>query len=386
MKNIQLLNKIDEKGIAVFNCEKYTLAEETENPCGILVRSASMHEYEFGSNLLAIARAGAGVNNIPIDRCSQKGIVVFNTPGANANGVKELTIAALMLSSRRIVEGINWATNLAGQTEVAKLVEKGKSQFSGPEIKGKTLGVIGLGAIGGMVANVAYSLGMEVIGCDPYITVNSAWSLSRAVAKAENYDEIYASSDYISIHVPSLPTTKNLINKESIAKMKDGVRIINMSRGDLVNNEDIVEAVKSGKVASYVTDFPSEELLGVEGIITIPHLGASTPESEENCAVMASEQMLDYLENGNIHNSVNYPEIVLPRKTKNRIVVLHDNIPKMLAQISTALSSDHINIESLLSHAKGQNAISLFDTNDEIPQSVIDKIMEIPSIIRTIVV
>ncbi|PKM63185.1 MAG: 3-phosphoglycerate dehydrogenase [Firmicutes bacterium HGW-Firmicutes-21] len=386
MKNIKLLNKIDKIGTDVFDTGKYLLSENAENPCGILVRSAVMHDMEFGSDLLAIARAGAGVNNIPLDRCSEKGIVVFNTPGANANGVKELAIASLLLSSRNIVGGINWAQGLKDQPDVEKLVEKGKSKFAGPELKGKTLGVIGLGAIGGMVANVAYSLGMEVVGCDPYITVNAAWSLSRAIAKAENYDEIYGSSDYITIHAPSCSTTKGMINAESIARMKDGVRIINLSRGDLVNNADIIAALRSGKVSAYVTDFPCNELLGVEGVIPIPHLGASTPESEENCAYMAAHQMIDYLENGNIRNSVNYPEIVLPRVTKNRVVVLHENIPNMLAQVSTTLSAVNINIESLLSHAKGTNAVSLYETEDEVGTDVIEKIMAIPAVVRVMVV
>ncbi|HAN20763.1 MAG TPA: 3-phosphoglycerate dehydrogenase [Clostridiales bacterium] len=386
MKNIKLLNKIDKIGTDVFNTSKYALSDKTENPCGIMVRSAVMHEMEFGSDLLAIARAGAGVNNIPIERCSEKGIVVFNTPGANANGVKELAIASLLLSSRKIVDGINWANNLKGQSDVEKLVEKGKSKFTGPELKGKTLGVIGLGAIGGMVANVAYSLGMEVMGCDPYITVNAAWSLSRAVVKAENYDEIYCNCDYITLHVPSVPSAIGLINKDSITKMKDGVRIVNLSRGDIVNTADILEALASGKVAAYVTDFPCEELLGVEGVIAIPHLGASTLESEENCAFMAAQQMVDYLENGNIRNSVNYPEIILPRVTMNRVVVLHENIPNMLAQVSTVLSSFNINIESLLSHAKGTNAVSLYETNDEVGSSVVEKILAIPGVRRVMVI
>lgn len=386
MTEIKLLNKIDKKGTDVFDKSRYSLSENVENPDGILVRSAAMHEMEFGSNLRAIARAGAGVNNIPIDRCSEKGIVVFNTPGANANGVKELTIAAMLLASRNIIGGVNWVSTLKGQPEVGKLVEKGKSRFAGPELQGKTLGVIGLGAIGGMVANTAYSLGMEVVGCDPYITVNAAWSLSRAVVKAENYDEIYEKSDYITLHVPSLPSTKNLINKEAIAKMKDGVRIINLSRDDIVNSADMIEALASGKVAAYVTDFPTDELIGVEGVITIPHLGASTPESEENCAFMAAQQMVDYLENGNIRNSVNYPEIVLPRTTETRVVVLHENIPNMLAQISTALSNVNINIETLLSHSKGNNAISLFDTNSPVCAEVTAKILAIPGVRRVNIV
>ncbi|MBO5786524.1 MAG: 3-phosphoglycerate dehydrogenase [Clostridia bacterium] len=382
MANIKLYNKISQVGLDVFDSEKYTVSETVEAPEGILVRSAALHDEPFGKELLAIARAGAGVNNIPIDRCSENGIVVFNTPGANANGVKELALAALFLASRDIVGGINWALGLKGTPDVAKQVEKGKSRFVGPEIKGKTLGVIGLGAIGGMVANAANDIKMKVIGCDPYITVKNAWSISRYVMKADDYDAIYAASDYITYHIPSLPSTKGIINKENIAKMKDGVRIINLSRGDLANIPDLIEALESGKVASYVTDFPCEELLGVPHVVCIPHLGASTPESEDNCAVMAAEQLVDYIENGNIRNSVNYPEIVLPRTESNRLVVLHENIPNIITQISGALASDNVNIESLLSQAKGNNAVSIFDTNDTITEAVISDISAIKGVVR----
>ena len=381
MYNIKLHNKISKVGLDVFN-ENYNVSETAEKAEGILVRSAALHDEPFEKELLAIARAGAGVNNIPIDRCSENGIVVFNTPGANANGVKELAIAALLLASRDIVGGINWANSLKGTPDVAKQVEKGKSQFVGPEIKGKTLGVIGLGAIGGMVANTASDIKMKVVGCDPYITVKNAWSISRAVRKADDYDAIYAESDYISYHIPSLPTTKGIINKENIAKMKDGVRIINLSRGDLANIPDLIEALESGKVASYVTDFPCEELLGIPHVVCIPHLGASTPESEDNCAVMAAEQLIDYIENGNIRNSVNYPEIVMNRTESNRVVVLHQNIPNIITQISGALASDNVNIESLLSQAKGNNAVSFFDTNDAINQVVIDDITAIAGVAK----
>ncbi|MBO5869263.1 MAG: 3-phosphoglycerate dehydrogenase [Clostridia bacterium] len=382
MTNIKLYNKISQIGLDVFDTAKYNVSETAENPQGILVRSAALHDEEFGKELTCIARAGAGVNNIPIDRCSENGIVVFNTPGANANGVKELAIAALLLASRDIVGGINWALSLKGTPDVAKQVEKGKSKFVGPEIKGKTLGVIGLGAIGGMVANTASSLKMNVVGCDPYITVKNAWSLSRAIRKADDYDAIYAESDYISYHIPSLPSTKGIINKENIAKMKDGVRIINLSRGDLANIPDLIEALESGKVASYVTDFPCEELLGIPNVVCIPHLGASTPESEDNCAVMAAEQLIDFIENGNIRNSVNYPEIQLARTESNRVVVLHENIPNIITQISGALASDNVNIESLLSQAKGNNAVSIFDTNDSITEKVISDISAIQGIVR----
>ncbi len=384
MANIKLYNKISKIGLDVLN-SNYNVGEDVENAEGILVRSAALHEIEFNKELLAIARAGAGVNNIPIDRCSENGIVVFNTPGANANGVKELAVAALLLASRNIVGGINWASSLKGQADIGKLIEKGKSQFVGPEIKGKILGVIGLGAIGGMVANTASGLGMKVVGCDPYITVKNAWALSRAVKMAETYDEIYAQSDYITYHIPSLPSTKGIINKENIAKMKDGVRIINLSRGDLANTADLIEALESGKVASYVTDFPSEELLGIPNVVCIPHLGASTPESEDNCAVMASEQLMDYIENGNIRNSVNYPEIVLPRSESNRVVVIHKNVPNIITQISGALAKDNVNIESLLSQAKGNNAVSIFDTNDNITDTVVADINAIDGVVRVLV-
>ena len=384
MHNIKLYNKISQVGLDVFDNTKYNVSEEVTPADGILVRSAALHEVEFDKELLAIARAGAGVNNIPIDRCSEQGIVVFNTPGANANGVKELAIAALLLASRNIVGGINWALSLKGQEDIGKLVEKGKSKFVGPEVKGKTLGVIGLGAIGGMVANTAHSIGMNVVGCDPYITIKNAWSLSRAIRKADDYDAIYAESDYITYHIPSLPSTKGIINKENISKMKDGVRIINLSRGDLANIPDLVEALESGKVASYVTDFPCEELLGLPNVVCIPHLGASTPESEDNCAIMAAEQLVDYIENGNIRNSVNYPEIQLPRTESNRIIVLHNNVPNIITQISGALAGDNVNIESLLSQAKGNNAVSIFDTNDNITDAVIDDIAAIQGVVRVL--
>lgn len=385
MTNIKLYNKISKVGLDVFDSTKYNVSDNATPAEGILVRSAALHEVEFDKELLAIARAGAGVNNIPIDRCSEQGIVVFNTPGANANGVKELAVAALLLASRDIVGGVNWALGLKGQPEVGKLVEKGKGQFVGPEIKGKTLGVIGLGAIGGMVANTAHSLGMKVEGCDPYITVKNALQLSRSVKLDESYDDIYANSDYITYHIPSLPSTRGIINKENIAKMKDGVRIINLSRGDLANTADLIEALESGKVASYVTDFPSEELLGVPHVVCIPHLGASTPESEDNCAIMAAEQLIDYIENGNIRNSVNYPEIVFPRAAKNRVIVLHDNVPNIITQISGALASDNVNIESLLSQAKGNNAVSIFDSNDNVSDTVAADIAKIDGIVRVIV-
>lgn len=380
--NVKLINKIDKAGLDVFD-DRFAYGEDIENPDAYMVRSASLLEAEFPSSLKAIARAGAGVNNIPLDRCAEEGIVVFNTPGANANGVKELAITALLLSSRKITDGIAWASSLTGD-DVPKQVEKGKSAFAGPEIKGKTLGVIGLGAIGGPVANAAESLGMKVIGCDPFMTVNAAWHLSRKVVKADTYDELYPQCDYITVHVPSVKDTIGMINAESIAKMKDGVRIINLSRGNIVVTDDILAAIESGKVSCYVTDFPDEKLIGKKNVICIPHLGASTPESEENCAVMAAEQLMDYLLDGNIKNSVNYPAISMPRGAKNRIVVLHENIPNMIAQASSVFSAVHINIEHMMSSSKGTNGVAMFETNDEVDDSICAKISAIAGIRKTI--
>ena len=380
--NIKLINKIDKAGLNVFD-ERFAYGEEIENPDAYMVRSASLLEAEFPKSLKAIARAGAGVNNIPLDRCAEQGIVVFNTPGANANGVKELAITALLLSSRKITDGIAWASSLTGD-DVAKQVEKGKSAFAGPEIKGKTLGVIGLGAIGGPVANAAESLGMKVVGCDPFMTVSAAWSLSRKVVKADTYDELYPQCDYITVHVPSVKDTIGMINAESIAKMKDGVRIINLSRGNIVVTDDVLAAIESGKVSCYVTDFPDEKLIGKKNVICIPHLGASTPESEENCAVMAANQLMDYLLDGNIKNSVNYPAISMPRGAKNRIVVLHENIPNMIAQASSVFSAVHINIEHMMSSSKGANGVALFETNDDIDESICEKVSAIAGIRKVI--
>ena len=380
--NIKLINKIDKAGLNVFD-ERFVYGEDIEKPDAYMVRSASLLEAEFPAELKAIARAGAGVNNIPLDRCAEQGIVVFNTPGANANGVKELAITALLLSSRKITDGIAWASTLTGD-DVAKQVEKGKSAFTGPEIKGKTLGVIGLGAIGGPVANAAESLGMKVVGCDPFMTVNAAWHLSRKVVKADTYDELYPQCDYITVHVPSVKDTIGMINAESIAKMKDGVRIINLSRGNIVVTDDILAAIESGKVSCYVTDFPDEKLIGKKNVICIPHLGASTPESEENCAVMAAEQLMDYLIDGNIKNSVNYPAISMPRGAKHRIVVLHENIPNMIAQASSVFSAVHINIEHMMSSSKGANGVAMFETNDEVDETICKKISEITGIRKAI--
>ena len=382
MKNIKLFNKIDKAGLDLFDEKEYALSEDAEKYEGIMVRSAALHDVQFPAELRAIARAGAGVNNIPIDKCADEGIVVFNTPGANANGVKELSIAALLLASRNIAGGIEWCKSLAGTPDVAKQVEKGKSAFVGPELLGKTLGVIGLGAIGGMVANTATTLGMKVVGCDPYITVNAAWSISRAVIKANTYDEVYAVSDYVTIHVPSNDSTRGMINAEAISKMKDGVRIINLARGDLVNADDLKAALDSGKVASYVTDFPDEKILGYKNTVCIPHLGASTPESEENCARMAAEELIDFLENGNIRNSVNYPAISQPRSTAHRIIVLHKNIPSMLGSVSSVLGADKVNIDSMSNRSKGNYAVTIIDADSPVTPDIAKDISAIDGIIR----
>lgn len=381
MAKIQLLNKISKVGLKQFD-DKYEIGDAIADPDAILVRSAAMHDMEFGASLKAIGRAGAGVNNIPVDRCAEEGIVVFNTPGANANGVKELAVAALMLASRDIVGGVQWANSLTA--DVAKSVEKGKSAFAGNEIMGKTLGVIGLGAIGGLVANAAKSLGMEVIGCDPYITIDGAWHLSRAIQKAATYDEIFEKADYITLHVPATPQTKNMICAESIAKMKPGVRIINLARADLVNAADLKAAIEEGKVASYVTDFPTEETIGVKGIVTIPHLGASTEESEDNCAVMAANELIDYLENGNIKNSVNFPNLNLPHTAAHRVVILHKNIPNMIARITGSLADQNINIENLVNASKGDYAGTIAETNSPVDDAVVEKIAAVDGIIRVI--
>ena len=382
MTQIKLLNKIAPTGLSEFDREKYEMSTEFDDPRAIMVRSAAMHDMQFGDNLAAIARCGAGVNNIPTDDCAKKGIVVFNTPGANANGVKELAIAALLLASRNIVGGIEWANTLT--EDVAKSVEKGKSAYAGIELEGKTLGVIGLGAIGGMVANAAKSLGMNVVGCDPYITVEAAWHLSRSIQKAASYEEIFKTCDYITLHVPATKETKNMINSGSISMMKQGVRIINLSRADLVCAPDLKEALADGHVASYVTDFPTEETVRTPGIITIPHLGASTAESEDNCAVMAARQLVEYLENGNIVNSVNYPSVSMPRSSDHRVVVLHLNVPNMISTITSAFSDAGINIENMANRSKGEYACTLLDTAEAAPEAVIEKINACEGIIRTL--
>lgn len=387
MKAIKTYNKISKTGLSVLDKGGYVYGDEVEAPIGAVVRSASLHDEEFPESLLAIARAGAGTNNIPIDRCSEEGIVVFNTPGANANAVKELVIAALLISSRRILNGVEWAKSLKGNgSEVGKMVEKGKSAFGGPEISGKSLGVIGLGAIGVRVANAADALGMKVYGYDPYLSVNAAWSLTHNVIHAMDIKEIFEKCDYITIHVPLTPDTDGFINAEAISLMKDGVRILNFSRADLVNNSAILAALENGKVAKYVTDFPTEDILGHEGVIAIPHLGASTPESEDNCAKMAAEELTDYIENGNITNSVNLPNISMPRSGMIRVCIIHKNIPTMLTQITQTMAKDNINIENMLNKSKKEYAYTLLDITDGDKAKIEEELKEIDGIIRVRVV
>jgi len=386
MFKIKTLNKIASVGTKNFDKNVYEVGNNVEDPDAILVRSANMLDMELPKSLKAIARAGAGVNNIPIDACSQKGIIVFNTPGANANAVKELAIASLLLTSRNIVGGVNWAKGLPLDADIAKEIEKGKSAFAGPELYGKTLGIFGLGAIGAMVANTAIELGMSVYGNDPYLTVEAAWLLSHSVKRAKEAKTIYENCDYIALHVPSTPETKGFINAQAIALMKNGVRIINLSRGDLVNNEDMAKALESGKVACYLTDFPSAEVMKMKNVIPIPHLGASTPESEDNCAVMAVNELIDFLENGNIKNSVNFPDVINPKGGDESVCVIHKNVPTMLAQISSAISEAGLNIENLSSRSKKEMGYSVFEITGKCPNCVIEKLLSVEGIIRVNVV
>jgi len=386
MFKIKTLNKIASVGTKNFDKTQYDVGSSIENPDAILVRSANMLDMEIPDSLKAIARAGAGVNNIPIDKCSQKGIIVFNTPGANANAVKELAIASLLLTSRNIVGGVNWTRELPLDADIAKEVESGKKAFIGPELYGKTLGIFGLGAIGAMVANTAIELGMNVYGNDPYLTVEAAWLLSHSVKRAKEAKTIYENCDYIAIHVPSTPETRGFINAQSIASMKNGVRIINLSRGDLVNDEDMAKALESGKVACYLTDFPSAQIMKMKNVIAVPHLGASTPESEDNCAVMAVNELIDFLENGNIKNSVNFPDVMNPKGGDESVCVIHKNVPTMLTQISSAISGAGLNIENLSSRSKKEMGYSVFEITGECPDSVIEKLLAVEGIIRVNVV
>lgn len=381
MYNIQTLNKISSIGTDVFDTSKYAVSDAFENPDAIMVRSAKMHDMQFGSNLLAIARAGAGVNNIPVERCAEEGICVFNTPGANSNAVKELAICALLLASRKITEAAAWAASLKGTPDAPKTVEGGKAKFAGPEIMGKTLGIIGLGAIGGKIANAAVALGMKVIGYDPYLSVNAALHLEPSVTVTADVNDIYKNSDYITIHVPYLPSTKNTIDADQIAMMKDGVRLINLARGELINSEAVVAAVKSGKVAKYVTDFADDLVLGEENIIVLPHLGASTPESEDNCAIMAAQELIDYIENGNIKNSVNLPNASMAA-VGTKVCVIHKNVPALIAAMTSAVGNADLNIDNMVNASKGDFAYTIMDVAGDVTDSVSDAIKAIDGVIR----
>ena len=374
------LNAISPVADEVF--KGYEYSDKAENPEGIMLRSFAMHDYPLGENLLAVARAGAGVNNIPIDKCTEKGVVVFNTPGANANAVKELVLCELFLGGRKIVDGANWAQTLKGQENISKLVEKGKGKFVGQEILGKKLGVIGLGAIGAMVANAAIRLGMSVVGYDPFISVKSAWMIDRRVEFTDDLSVIFKTCDFITVHVPLTPDTKGMFNKDTLASCKDGVVIINNSRGDLVVSADIADAVASGKVSRYITDFPDETLLGKENILCVPHLGASTPEAEDNCAYMAAKQLTDYLENGNIVNSVNYPTVTMPRDSAARVCAHHKNVKEILSKILAIISSQGINVAHMQDQSKGEYAYLILDL-DEVPSAAcVDLIRGVKDVIR----
>ncbi|MEF2795266.1 MAG: phosphoglycerate dehydrogenase [Hydrogeniiclostridium sp.] len=385
MYHIQCLNKISEVGTSCFGPD-YVCGTDVQNPDAILVRSASMHDMTFDPELLAIARAGAGVNNIPLDKCSEQGIVVFNTPGANANAVKELVVAAMLLSSRRIVDGIEWTKTLKGKgDQIGKLVEKGKGDFVGPEISGKTLGIVGLGAIGVLVSAAAISLGMEVYGYDPFLSVDTALRLSSSVHHAKTLDEIYAKCDYITVHVPLTPDTREMINASSIAKMKDGVRLLNFARGDLVNSADVAAALESGKVAAYATDFADETILGAKNVIAMPHLGASTPESEDNCARMAALELIEYLENGNIRNSVNLPAVSMPREG-SRICIIHRNVPNTISSFSGVLAQCGINIENMASKSRKEFAYTILDVTGDVSANAADSIAALEEVVRVRVI
>ena len=386
MFNIHYLNKISDQGTALWT-ENYTMTPNTETADAILVRSANMHEMELPENLLAVSRAGAGVNNIPLTTCADQGIVVFNTPGANARSVMELALCGMFLSSRDIVGGINWVQSIKDQPNIGKMVEKGKSQFAGHEIYGKKLGIIGLGAIGGPLANRARKLGMDVCGCDPHISVEAAWHLDRHVQRVNTREEIYASCDIITLHVPLLKDTEKMINAEAISKMKDGVIILNFARDALVDDDAMAAALASGKVHRYVTDFPNEKTANMPGCIAIPHLGASTEESEDNCARMAVKQVMDYLENGNITNSVNFPNCDMGIcSTAGRITIAHKNIPNSLGRFTSAIAAENVNIDGLMNKSRGEYAYTMLDLDQHPSQSVVDHLKEIDGVLRVRVI
>ena len=376
------MNNIAPAGLKKFR-KGYEITENLDDAAGILVRSADMLSMDFPENLRAIARAGAGVNNIPIDKCSEKGIVVFNTPGANANSVKELVIAGLLLASRDIYGGISWVKENASNHDIKKSAEKAKKNFAGHEISGKILGIIGLGAIGVRVANAAVSLGMNVMGFDPYLSLNSAWALNPAIKHADTAEEVYAASDFITIHVPAIASTEKMINAQAVSKMKHGIKILNFARDVLVDEEALSEALKSGHVAKYISDFPNKTSANLPNTIVLPHLGASTEEAEDNCAVMAAVQLQDYLDNGNITNSVNFPELNAGLcGAEARVSILHRNIPNMLSQITSFFGSNNLNIENLLNKAKGQYAYTLLDISHKMPDDTTERLKEINGVLR----
>lgn len=377
MKTIKTLNNIAESGLNVFNKDHFTIDNDSENPDAIVVRSFNMHSLELGHNVKAIARAGAGVNNIPVEKCTEQGIVVFNTPGANANAVKEMVLTTLMASSRNLFDGIAWTKTLEGQgDQVPKLVEAGKKQFVGKEIKGKTLGVIGLGAIGALVANDALDLDMDVIGFDPFISVDTAWNLSRNVQRAMTIEQLFANSDYITVHVPLTDDTRGMFNQATFSIMKAGVHILNFSRGELVNETDMAAALEGGKVGMYITDFPNENVLKMKNAIPIPHLGASTQESEENCAIMAARQVKNFLETGNIKNSVNFPNASIPYTGKKRVAVFHKNVPNMVGQLTIAISSYNLNIADMINRSRGEYAYTMIDIDNKVNGDIIPGLQE----------
>ncbi|MBY0098572.1 phosphoglycerate dehydrogenase [Mesobacillus maritimus] len=391
MKTIKPLNNIAECGLNVFNNGNYTIDENSDSPDAVVVRSFNMHNMEFDRNLKAIARAGAGVNNIPVSKCTEQGIVVFNTPGANANAVKELVLTTLMASSRNLFAGVSWTKSLEGEgDQIPKLVEAGKKQFVGKEIKGKTLGVIGLGAIGALVANDALDLDMDVIGFDPFISVDTAWNLSRNVQRAMKMEELFANSDYITVHVPLTDDTRGMFNEETFSIMKPGVHIMNFSRGELVNEDDMAVALESGKVGKYITDFPNEKVLKMKNAVPIPHLGASTKESEENCALMAARQVKEFLETGNIRNSVNFPNASLPYTGKRRVTAFHLNVPNMVGRITGAISDYNLNIADMVNRSRGEYAYTMIDidnkVNGDVIPGLIEKITQIEGIVNVRVI
>ena len=386
MFNVHYLNKISEQGTALWT-DNFQQVDAVEDADALLVRSANMHDMDFPEDLLAVARAGAGVNNIPLNSCAEKGIVVFNTPGANARSVMELALCGMLLASRDIIGGVNWVQSIKGSSEIARLVEKGKSQFAGHEIYGKKLGIIGLGAIGGPLANRARKLGMDVYGCDPHISVEAAWHLDRHVQRVNSRDEIYANCDVITLHVPLLKDTEKMINAEALSKMKDGVIILNFARDLLVDDDAMAEALASGKVSRYVTDFPNEKTANMPGCIAIPHLGASTEESEDNCAKMAVQQIMNYLENGNIVNSVNYPNCDMGYcVNEGRITILHRNIPNSLGRFTSAIAADNVNIAGLMNKSRGEYAYTMLDLDQHPAPEVVEHLKQVEGVLRVRVI